>query len=184
MVTSPLTVTVTVSYILPYPDTGDTGETTMSTDRETREIELATRVAELRAQAATKQAESDRLSGTVNRDGAFWTQPAYGNAAGRNLASQRDRARTKIIKAGEIAAEASALRDKANSIERRGVVMAGDADAARALKIARTDVSVGQMVDTTHYGIRKVVKVNAKTVCVEGSFGPLKISKEFVRVAA
>lgn len=148
------------------------------------EVKLAARVADLRERADAKQALADRLEGAIIRDSAFWTQPAYGNAAGRSFARSRDRERAKIVKAFSIAAEAKALRDQANSMERRGVVMAGDADAARAAKIEAVSVQVGQMVDTTHYGVRKVLKVNAKSVCVEGAFGPLKINKEFVRAQA
>jgi hypothetical protein len=153
-------------------------------DRATKEAALVARVAEIRAQAATKQADADRLSGNVNRDSAFWTQPAYGNAAGRAFARSRERERNKLIKAGEIAAEAKELREKADIMERRGVVMAGDVDAARDAKVASLEVSVGQVVDTTFYGLRKVLKVNAKSVAVEGAFGPLKIGKEFIRVVA
>lgn len=154
------------------------------TIRRDLEIKLSARVSELRAMAAAKQAESDRLHGTVNKDGAFWTQPAYGNAAGRAFSRSRDRERNKLAKAAEIAAEAKDLREKADSMERRGVVMAGDAAAKRAAKITATDVAVGQLVDTTFYGVRKVIKVNAKSVSVEGAFGPLKVEKQFIRVAA
>jgi hypothetical protein len=156
----------------------------MTKTRQDLETKLASRVADLRAQASLKQAHADRLEATIIRDSAFWTQPAYGNAAGRTFARSRDRERAKIVKAFTIAAEAKALRDQADSMERRGVVMAGDADAARAAKIEAVSVQVGQMVDTTHYGVRKVLKVNAKSICVEGAFGPLKINKEFVRLAA
>lgn len=156
----------------------------IAADRNELAVALAARVSELRAAADRKQAESDRLHGRVNSDPAFWTQPSYGNAAGRSFARSRDRERNKLMKAAAIAADAAILRDQANSMERRGVVMAGDAAAARAAKVAGTAVEVGQMVNTTHYGIRKVLKVNTKTVLVEGAFGPLKVGKEFVRVAA
>lgn len=149
--------------------------------REERQANIDRRVAELRAQAAAKESEANRLRGAVNDDPAFWTQPAYSNAAGRSFARNRDRERSTIIKAGEIAAEAKALRDKADTMERRGAVMSGDADAERQAKIAATDVQVGQIVNTIHFGLRKVLKVNAKTVLVEGSFGPLKVEKQFIR---
>src|SRR5712664_1723025 len=94
------------------------------------ETKLAARVADLRDQASRKQAESDRIGGNIIRDNAFWTQPAYGNAAGRTFARSRERERAKIVKSFSIAAEAKALRDQADSMERRGVIMAGDAAAA------------------------------------------------------
>jgi hypothetical protein len=148
--------------------------------REQRQAAVDARVAELRARADAKEAEANRLRGSVNADPAFWTQPAYSNAAGRSFARNRDRERGRIIKAGEIAAEAKELRDRANTMEARGAVMAGDADAERAAKAAAIEVRVGQIVNTIHYGPRKVLKVNTKTILVEGSFGPLKVEKHFI----
>jgi hypothetical protein len=151
--------------------------------RTERQAKVGARVAELRRQAEAKEAEAARVRGKVNDDHAFWTQPAYGNAAGRAFARQRDHERSRIIKSGEIAAEAKALREKADAMEKRGAVMEGDADAERQAKIASVEVRVGQVVSTVHYGLRKVLKVNAKSVLVEGSFGPLKIEKNFIRAA-
>jgi hypothetical protein len=154
--------------------------TTAAETREQRQAGIDARVAELRARAAEKEAEANRLHGAVNNDSAFWTQPAYGNAAGRAFARHRDRERGKLIKAGQIAQEAADLRQQADIMEKRGAVMAGDAAAEREAKIAATEVQVGQMVNTVHFGVRKVLKVNAKSVLVEGSFGPLKIEKQYI----
>lgn len=154
----------------------------MTETREARQSQVDKRVADLRARADAKEAEAKRLRGSVNDDPAFWTQPAYGNAAGRSFARQRDRDRNRIIKAGVIAAEAKELRERADAFEARGAVMAGDAAAAREAKIAAATVTVGQVVNTVHYGPRKVLKVNKKTVLVEGSFGPLKVEKQFIVV--
>lgn len=151
--------------------------------REERQAKLTARVAELRARADAKEAEAKRIRGSVNDDPAFWTQPAYSNAAGRSFARSRERERNRIVKAGEIAAEAKRLRDQADAMETKGAVMAGDAAAERAAQIASTEVQVGQIVNTIHFGPRKVLKVNAKTVLVEGSFGPLKVEKHFIRAA-
>jgi len=151
--------------------------------REELQIALDARVAELRNQAAVKQAEAARIHGLVNADSAFWTQPAYGNAAGRAFARQRDRERAKLIKAGELVAEAADLLSTAARMESRGVVMAGDAAKARAEAQASVAVIVGQLVDTTFFGVRKVLKVNSKTVLVEGSFGPVKVEKQYLRTA-
>ena len=152
--------------------------------REQRQARVDRRVAELRAQAADKETQAERLRGSINGDSAFWTQPAYSNNAGRSFARSRERERSKIIKAGQIYAEAKELRDQANVMEARGAVMDGDAAAAREAKIASVQIEVGQVVNTVHYGLRKVLKVNAKSVLVEGSFGPLKVEKQFIRVAA
>lgn len=151
--------------------------------REELQIELDARVADLRKQAGEKQAQADRLHATVNSDHAFWTQPAYGNAAGRAFARSRERERSKVMKAGVIAAEAAELRATADRMEARGVVMAGDAAKARSEAQSAVSVAVGQMVDTTFYGVRRVVKVNKATVLVEGSFGPLKVEKQYLRAA-
>lgn len=153
------------------------------TTRTERQAQIDTRVAQLRARAEKMQTEADRLHGTVETDYAFWTQPAYGNAAGRAFANRRDRERSKLIKAGEIAAEAKELREKADRMERRGAVMAGDTEAARQKIVEATTVFVGQMVDTTFYGVRKVLKVNAKSILVEGAFGAVKVEKQYVRAA-
>jgi hypothetical protein len=154
----------------------------MAETREQRQARVDARVAKLRQQAAAKEAESNRLHGTVNQDSAFWTQPAYGNAAGRAFSRHRDAERNKLIKAGKIAAEAKELRDRADAMEARGARMAGDAAVEREEAIAASDFAVGQMVNTL-YGTRKVVKVNAKSILIEGSFGPLKVEKHLATAA-
>lgn len=155
-------------------------EKIMNDTREERQAKIVARVADLRSQADAKDAEAKRVRGAVNDDPAFWTQPAYSNAAGRSFSRQRDRERNRILKAGELAAEATELRSRADAMERKGAVMAGDAARERQAKIAATDVCVGQTVQTIHYGARKVLKVNQKTVLVEGSFGPIKVEKHFI----
>lgn len=148
--------------------------------RAERQAKLEARAAELLAKADAKEAEANRVRGSVNQDPAFWTQPAYSNAAGRSFARSRDRERARIIKACEIAAEAKELRDRANSMQKRGAVVAGDAAAEREEKIASIEVQVGQVIKTVHYGLRTVLKVNKKTVLVDGGFGPLKVEKQFI----
>lgn len=152
--------------------------------RAQRQGRIDTRVAELRARAATKQATADRIFAASNQDHAFWAQPACGNAAGRAFARHRDRERNRLAKAASLAAEATELRERADALAARGAVVAGDAKSAREAQIAVCDVSVGDMVDTAHFGLRRVLKVNTKTVLVEGSFGPLKVEKQYVRRAA
>ncbi len=148
----------------------------MAETREQRQARVDARVADLRARADEKEAASNRLHGTVNNDSAFWTQPAYGNAGGRAFARHRDRERSKLIKAGALAAEAKELRDHADAMERRGARMAGDADAERAAKVAALEFRVGQTVRSL-YGERRIVKVNAKSLLLEGAFGPIRIEK-------
>lgn len=150
--------------------------------RKQRQARIDAKVADLRARAAAKEAESAALHGTVNKDGAFWTQPAYGNAGGRAFARQRDRARSKLEKAAAIYNEAKELRSQADTMEVRGARMSGDAAAEREEAIASADFEVGQLVSTL-YGVRKVVKVNAKSILIEGSFGPLKVEKHLAEAA-
>lgn len=149
--------------------------------RATRQAKVDARVKGLRQQADELEAKSEAMRGAVSPDSAFWTQPAYGNAAGRAFARSRDRERTRIIKAGELLARAKDLRLKADTMEARGAVIAGDAAADRDAKASAVSVAVGQMVDTVHYGRRKVLKVNAKSVLVEGAFGPLKVDRHFIQ---
>lgn len=148
--------------------------------RAERQAKVDRQVDNLRADAERIEAESDRLRATVNPDSAFWTQPAYGNAAGRAFARQRDRERSKVVKAGEMAAQAAELRAKADRLEARGAVVAGDADAVRKASAGALTVSVGDMVNTTFYGIRKVLKVNKASISVQGDIGPIKVEKHFV----
>lgn len=153
-----------------------------SETREERQARIDAKVADLRARADAKEAESNRIHGTVNKDGAFWTQPAYGNAGGRAFARHRDAERNKLKKAADLYAEAKELRECANGMEARGARMAGDAAAERDAAIKAYDFSVGQMVSTL-YGVRKVVKVNAKSILIECAFGPVKVEKHLAQAA-
>lgn len=152
-------------------------------ERDERQAQVDRRVADLRSQAAAKSAEAARIQATVNDDPAFWTQPAYGNAAGRAFARSRERERGKIQRAAMIAAEAEELSKKATRLEERGAVMAGDTQRKRDEVIAACDVKPGDMVETTLYGVRRVLKVNRKTVAVEGGLGPLIVCKSFITPA-
>lgn len=152
--------------------------------RDERQAQVDRRVIELRSQAVAKFAEAARIQATVNDDPAFWTQPAYGNAAGRSFARSRDRERGKVQRAALIAAEAEELSKRASRLEERGAVMAGDAQRKREEVIAACDVKPGDLVDTTLYGVRCVLKVNRKTVAVEGGLGPLTVCKSFISPAS
>ncbi|WP_377846998.1 hypothetical protein [Bosea sp. UC22_33] len=41
----------------------------------------------------------------------------------------------------------------------------------------------GDLVDTTLYGVRRVLRVNRKTVAVEGGLSPLTVCKSFITPA-
>ena len=151
----------------------------MST-REEKAAKLAASIAKKRAKADYLEAQAARLRAGVSDDYAFWTQPAYGNAAGRAFSSERNRQRAKIQRSGEAMAEATRLRKAADTAEATGARVAGDALAAHTAKITACSVSVGDMVGTTFYGDRRVLKVNRVSVIVEGSGGGLKVGKEFI----
>jgi len=92
-------------------------------------------------------------------DIAFNTQPGH--------IPERARVIRRTEKAFEHASTAKRFRDKAESL--RVVRVAGDAEKARQ---ARRDATlqwlhVGMRVNTGHYGIAKVTKINSKTVTIE-----------------
>lgn len=159
----------------------------MMTQREEREKQLAEKIAGMRLRADKLQAESDRLNATVTRDWNYWTQPIQNTSRGRAFAKQRDKARERGFKASDMGCEAAKLRTEADRLEKLGVVMPEDRLAAHQAKIDAVKVSPGQMVDTVHYGIRKVLKVNRLSVTVEsavtqfGGNGKLNVPKEFIR---
>lgn len=101
-------------------------------------------------------------------DIAFNTQPGH--------IPERARVIRRTEKAFEHASTAKRFRDKAESL--RVVRVAGDAEKARQ---ARRDevlqwLQVGMQVDTCHYGIGTVAKINRKTATIEncGSSGSYK----------
>jgi hypothetical protein len=57
-----------------------------------------------------------------------------------------------------------------------------NAAQARQACIAAYDYSVGDIVWSI-YGERPVIKVNAKSVLLEGALGPIKICKSLIRPA-
>lgn len=148
-----------------------------------RQAQVNRRVAELRARAVGKLAAAAKTHDAIMQDSAFWTQPAYNNAAGRAFARRRERERAKLYSAAHLAGEAEQLSAQANRLEARGAVMAGDAKRARDEVIAACSVKIGDLIDTTLYGVRRVVKVNRKTVAVEGALAPITICKSFVTLA-
>jgi hypothetical protein len=155
--------------------------------RTEREVALAKKIGDMRARAEKLQAESDRLNATINRDWNYWTQPIQNTSRGRAFAKQRDKARERGFKASEMGCEAAKLRKEADRLEKLGVVMPEDRLAAHQAKIAAVKVEPGQMVDTVHYGIREVLKVNRLSVTVKssvnsfGGTGKLNVPKEFIR---
>lgn len=121
------------------------------------------------AQAADAKAAA--IEGAAPRgDLAFWTQPGLGK--------QRDKARARMQAAHVLRETASAHRAKAAQLRRMAGRNAGDAEAARAATRAALSAQVGDAVSSI-YGIRRVLKVNAKTLRIEG---PVTLDKALCRV--
>lgn len=101
-------------------------------------------------------------------DIAFNTQPGH--------IPERARVIRRTEKAFEHASTAQRFRDKAENL--RKVRVAGDAEKARQAQreVTLQWLRVGMRVDTCHYGIGTVAKINRKTATIEncGSSGTYK----------
>ena len=113
------------------------------------------------------------------RDPAFLTQPAR---SGRGVARERVRLREREKRAWELEVKAKAHRAKATELRRMAGTNAGDAAAARnAHREALTSIiAVGDMVESV-YGVRRVVKINTKSLRIEGALGAITIDKSLCR---
>ncbi|ODU28762.1 MAG: hypothetical protein ABS88_11280 [Sphingopyxis sp. SCN 67-31] len=134
------------------------------------------KAARLTDRAQKLEARAAIIEQGPNRDPAFLTQPSYGNAAGRAFARARDRERSRSITVGDLYHRAKLLRERANRLISAQPRVAGDAKAERDAKIVASDFHVGQEVRTL-YGVRKIVKVNAKPILIEGALGPVRVEK-------
>lgn len=106
----------------------------------------------------------------ARKDHALWTQPAYvGTAGGRRLQRQRQTVRDALSRAHELSEKAKGYRGRAASLRAMASRNAGDAERQReAVRDALDAVlAVGDEVSTL-FGIRRVIKINAKTIRVEG----------------
>lgn len=154
------------------------GPTEAEEIREYRQ-EAAERRAEKYEEWAQKRRVEANASLERNRqlyrgDWAFVTQPGH--------IPLRARINRQDEKAFENLAVADAFEDKAQRLRR--VSVAGDAEARREARreCVRTWAKVGMMVEAPPFpGIRKLLKVNAKTALVEG-FGGLPIRVELAHL--
>lgn len=115
--------------------------------------------------ASIRKSHADRLG-----DHAMWTQPAYvGTRGGRALVAQRQRIRDALGRAHDLDEKAAGYRSKAGNLRAMAARNAGDAERERVGKRAALDavLSVGDEVQTL-FGVRRVTKINVKTVRVEG----------------
>ncbi len=155
------------------PDSSEEIREARAEVREVRADELERKATKLRAQAERVERERDRYAGDV----AFWSQP--GRIPGR------DRLMRKIDQAAEQVAEAEKLERRARALRRRPAV-AGDAEARREARreAVRAWVRAGMDVIAQPYGVRRVIRVNRKTVTVQGhAGGPLRVDLSLIQRA-
>jgi len=117
------------------------------------------------ALAAKMAAEADRLNElrAHETDIAFLTQP--GRVSGR------DQMRRRLDRAFELAKKAASYSDRAKNLRAMASRNAGDAERAREDLRARP-IAVGDLTDSI-WGLRRVTKVNKKTVRLEGASCPV-----------
>lgn len=132
-------------------------------------------VAADKAQAAAEAiyAAHEKYRGDI----AFFTQP------GRIIERERFHARTE--RAFELSNRAKRLREKAANLTRLATTNAGDALARHkaADQAVISAVSVGDMVSCV-YGNVTVVKINRKSLLVQGRFGAVKIDAHLCKKLA
>lgn len=124
--------------------------------------------AKRREKAGKVLQHNERYTGDI----AFNTQPGHIPLRARVI-KQNDRAYESLTIANH-------MENKAESL--RHVRVAGDAakrDQAQR-DLVDTWIKPKMMVDTCHYGILKVLKVNQKTVTLQGRFGIVRHDKMFI----
>lgn len=135
----------------------------MASETMTQKERWAAKADRYEAWADSADAEAARLyslgASSMRGDIAFLTQP--GRIPERTRMYERD------LRAFELSKKAAGHREKAKSLRQMAARNKGDA-ARKFDAIAAMPVEVGQMVDTIFYGLRRVTKVNAKSVRVEG----------------
>lgn len=149
----------------------------------TQKERWAARSAMLSQAAAKNEAKAQRLFESASTAGntAFNTQP--GRLAGR----ARMNAQTE--RSFELQAKAAQQRSRAASLERLATTNKGDAATARAqkaeaIKATHKGLKKGDTIEGTLYGVREVVKVNAKSVTVKGGIENFTIPWEFIKPKA
>lgn len=137
----------------------------------------------LDAWAATAEAKAEAIFASrpaYARDPAFMTQPARSS---RGVARARAALNDREVRAWNLQAKACKHRAKAAELRRMAETNAGDAEAR---KTAHRDavsrlIEPGMFVDCI-YGVRRVEKVNAKSLRLEGGLGPITIDKALCKV--
>lgn len=144
--------------------------------------ERADRLDEWALAAEQKAAAIIASRPTHARDPAFLTQPARSS---RGVARARQALNRREEKAWELQAKAKDYRARAAELRRMASATAGDAAKAKeAHRDGLTSIlAVGDMVESI-YGVRRVVKINTKSLRIEGGLGPITIDKVLCRKVA
>jgi len=125
------------------------------------------RAARYEAWADTAEAKAKAIQAAQPahaRDPAFVTQPARSSHA---VARERTRLADRDRRAWELEEKAKDYRDKAKNLRAMASRNKGDAEREREAARQALNLSPGDMVSTL-FGVRRVVKVNAKSIRVEG----------------
>lgn len=137
----------------------------------------------LEAWAATAEAKAEAIFANrpaYARDPAFLTQPARSS---RGVARARAALNDREVRAWNLQAKAAAHRAKAAELRRMASANAGDAAAkAQAHRDAVSRLVEPEMYVDCIYGIRRVLKVNTKSLRLEGALGPITIDKSLCKV--
>ena len=124
-----------------------------------------------RAQRLEKIAEEKQAAFNTHRgDIAFLTQPASKSSS---FGKHRQKILDRYDKGIELQTEAQKLREKADWLEKRGVVVKGDAQRARQEKREQQDktISVGSKVYDFAYGEGEIIRLNKKTYTIRFTSG-------------
>ena len=148
-------------------------ETNNDALRAERQATLDRKVARLRAQAERLERDAEPKMAEFNRlrqDYAWMTQPANPNTG---FGKQRQRIVDRYGVGLTMLAEAKELRERADRLEKRGAVVAGDRERKREEQRAHLDtlITKGTRVIDFAFGEGEVVRVNKKTYSVRFASG-------------
>ncbi|GEM_PF-2818427 len=115
------------------------------------------------------------------RDIAFLTQPGRSSS---KVACDRRRLNDRDQRANALRTKAASFRDRAASLRRLSETNAGDAAKQREAKRSVLAVIQPGVLVSSVYGVRRVLKVNTKSLRLEGALGPITIDKSLCRLVS
>lgn len=145
----------------------------LDTIRAERQAKLDRKIERMRAKADRLEQQAEGKMAEFNRlrqDYAWLTQPANPN---EGFGKQRQRVVDRYGVGLNMLAEAKELREKADALEKRGAVVAGDRERKREEQRAHLDtlITKGTRVVDFAFGEGEVVRVNKKTYSVRFASG-------------